>query len=85
MGRRSLILLTVVATMAAMAALAARGQSGGPQGWAGTPPSPAPPLEPRVPATVKEGEVWIPPLPKMESVAPPAGWVSRATSNWRSS
>jgi uncharacterized protein len=76
MGRRSPILLLVVATTAALAALAARGQSGGPQGWAGTPPSPAPPLEPRAPATVKEGEVWIPPLPTMESVAPPAGWLT---------
>ncbi|MDQ3211239.1 MAG: amidohydrolase [Acidobacteriota bacterium] len=48
----------------------------GPQGWVGTPPSPDPPLEPRAPATIKEGEVWIPPLPTMESVAPPSGWVT---------
>ena len=53
-----------------------RGESGGPQGWPGTPPSPEPPLEPKAPATVKEGAVWIPPLPTMESVAPPAGWVT---------
>ena len=36
------------------------------QGWAGTPPGPEAPLEPKPPATVKEGEVWIPPLPAME-------------------
>jgi predicted TIM-barrel fold metal-dependent hydrolase len=52
------------------------GQRGGPQGWAGTPPSPEPPLEPKPPATVKEGEIWIPPLPTTEAVAPPAGWVT---------
>ncbi len=52
------------------------GEREGPQGWAGTPPSPEPPLEPRAPAGVKEREVWIPPLPTMESVAPPEGWVT---------
>jgi predicted TIM-barrel fold metal-dependent hydrolase len=52
------------------------GQRGAPQGWAGTPPSPDAPLEPKAPATVKEGEVWVPPLPTIESVAPPAGWVT---------
>jgi predicted TIM-barrel fold metal-dependent hydrolase len=46
------------------------------QGWAGTPPSPEAPLDPKPPATVKEGEVWIPPLPAMDDVAPPAGWVT---------
>ena len=54
----------------------ARGGRSGPQGWAGTAPSPDAPLEPRAPATVKEGEVWIPPLPPMEAVAPPSGWVT---------
>jgi predicted TIM-barrel fold metal-dependent hydrolase len=54
----------------------ARGQSDGPQGWPGTPPSAEPPLIPKAPAGVKEGESWIPPLPSMESVAPPAGWVT---------
>ncbi|MGB2694655.1 MAG: amidohydrolase family protein [Dehalococcoidia bacterium] len=53
-----------------------RGDEIGPQGWAGAAPSPEPPLEPRAPANVKEREVWIPPLPSMEAVAPPAGWVS---------
>ena len=52
------------------------GNSQGPQGWAGTAPSPEPPLEPKPAATVAEGAVWIPPLPTMESVAPPAGWVT---------
>ena len=54
----------------------ARGGTTGPRGRTGTPPSPEAPLEPRAPPTVKEGEVWIPPLPTMESVAPPAGWVT---------
>ena len=54
----------------------ARGQSDGPAGWPGTAPSAEPPLIPKAPPTVKEGEVWIPPLPSMESVAPPAGWVT---------
>ena len=54
-----------------------RGQArGGPQGWPGTAPSPDPPLEPRAPASVKEREVWVPPLPSMDEVAPPAGWVT---------
>jgi predicted TIM-barrel fold metal-dependent hydrolase len=57
---------------------AGRGQSrgDGPQGWAGTAPSVEAPLEPRAPSTVKERQIWIPPLPSMESVAPPAGWVT---------
>lgn len=50
--------------------------SDGPQGWAGTPPSPEPPLEPKPPATVREGEVWIPDLPTVEEVAPPKGWIT---------
>ncbi len=53
-----------------------RGDENGPQGWAGTAPSPEPPLEPKAPASVKEREVWIPPLPSMAAVAPPAGWVT---------
>jgi uncharacterized protein len=54
----------------------AQGGRGGPQGWAGTAPSPEPPLDPKPPASVKEGEVWIPPLPAMEAVAPPPGWAT---------
>jgi predicted TIM-barrel fold metal-dependent hydrolase len=53
-----------------------RGEGNGPQGWAGTPPSAEPPLEPKAPANVKEREVWIPPLPSMDAVAPPKGWVT---------
>jgi predicted TIM-barrel fold metal-dependent hydrolase len=53
-----------------------RGGADGPQGWPGTPPSADAPLEPKPPASVKEGEVWIPPLPSMDSVAPPQGWVT---------
>ncbi len=34
------------------------------------------PVVPRAPASVKDREVWIPPMPAMESVAPPAGWVT---------
>src|SRR5690606_4407646 len=32
------------------------------------------PVEPKAPDPVKEGEVWIPPLPSMEDVQPPPGW-----------
>jgi predicted TIM-barrel fold metal-dependent hydrolase len=32
------------------------------------------PVEPKAPPSVKEGEVWLPPMPSMESVAPPPGW-----------
>src|SRR4029453_9331652 len=72
-----------IVTMAAVAAASVHtGESqtpqkaGAVQGWAGTPPSPEAPLEPKPPASVKEGEVWIPPLPTIESVAPPAGWAT---------
>ena len=34
------------------------------------------PVVPKAPPSVKEGQVWIPPLPTMEEVAPPAGWVT---------
>lgn len=37
-------------------------------------PAPAVVAEPRAPASVKEGERWVPPLPTMEEVAPDAGW-----------
>ena len=70
MRRWSSILLLV------MLADSQASQSSQAQGWPGTPPSPEPPLEPKAPATVKEGAVWIPPLPTMASVAPPAGWVT---------
>jgi predicted TIM-barrel fold metal-dependent hydrolase len=32
------------------------------------------PVEPKAPPSVKEGEIWIPPLPAMDAVKPPAGW-----------
>ena len=32
------------------------------------------PVEPKAPPSVKEGETWIPPLPSMDAVKPPAGW-----------
>jgi uncharacterized protein len=35
---------------------------------------PEPPLEPVPDGSVAEGEVWIPPMPTFEAVAPPAGW-----------
>jgi predicted TIM-barrel fold metal-dependent hydrolase len=34
------------------------------------------PLDPKPPAGMKEGEVWVPPMPPMESIAPPPGWVT---------
>ena len=83
MHRSSRILVTAIVTMAAFAAASvhtdesqASQKTGAVQGWAGTPPSPDAPLDPKPPATVKEGDVWIPPLPTMESVAPPPGWVT---------
>ena len=33
------------------------------------------PVEPRAPESVKEGATWVPPLPTMEQVATPEGWV----------
>ena len=75
----SILLLVIVASVAfavSFQASQSRGGGGTPQGWTGTPPSPEPPLEPRAPTTVKEGETWVPPLPAMELVAPPAGWVT---------
>jgi len=80
MRRWSLILLLVIVASVALAvsfqASQSRGGGGSPQGWTGTPPSPEAPLEPKAPATVKEGETWVPPLPAMELVTPPAGWVT---------
>jgi predicted TIM-barrel fold metal-dependent hydrolase len=80
MRRWSLILLLVIVASVAFAvsfqASQSRGGGGSPQGWTGTAPSPEAPLEPKAPATVKEGETWVPPLPAMELVAPPAGWVT---------
>ncbi len=83
MHRSSQVLVTAIVTMTAVAATSVRTdesqtpqQAGAVQGWAGTAPSVEPPLEPKPPATVKEGEVWIPPLPTMESVTPPPGWVT---------
>ena len=80
---RSRLLVTVAVTLAAVASAAVHiGEPRAPQkaaviqGWADTPPSAEAPLEPKPPATVKEGEVWVPPLPSMESVAPPPGWVT---------
>lgn len=31
-------------------------------------------VEPKAPPSIKEGAVWIPPMPSMDSVAPAAGW-----------
>ena len=80
MRRWSLILLLVLVASVSFAvsfqASQSRGGGGTPQGWAGTPPSPEAPLEPKAPSTVKEGDTWVPPLPAMELVAPPAGWVT---------
>ena len=76
----SQVLLTAIVTIAAVAATSVHTdesqtpqQASAVQGWAGTAPSAEPPLEPKPPATVKEGETWILPLPTMESVAPPPG------------
>jgi hypothetical protein len=80
MHRSSQVLVTAIVTMAAVAAASVHTdqsqtpqQAGAVRGWAGTAPSAEPPLEPKPPSTVKEGEVWTPPLPTMESVTPPPG------------
>ena len=39
-------------------------------------PRPEIPTEPKAPPGVKEGEIYIPPMPSMEAVAPPPGWVT---------
>lgn len=39
------------------------------------PNAPEMPVVPKAPATVKENEVWTPPLPSMASIEPPPGWV----------
>lgn len=33
-------------------------------------------VEPKAPPSVKEGQAWVPPMPSLESVAPPAGWTT---------
>ena len=33
-------------------------------------------VEPRAPSTVKDGAIWIPPMPTMDEVAPAPGWVT---------
>src|SRR5262249_58172951 len=38
---------------------------------------------PRAPAGVKEGQIWIPELPALESLEPPPGWQpSRVEQSW---
>src|SRR5581483_10031091 len=57
-----------------------RGQRGQPRGAA--PPTPAYAVL-RAPAGVKEGERWVPELPPMDALAPPAGWQpSRVEQPW---
>ena len=78
----SLLLLVTLAAASQIDVPRAQGPTGNragaaaPKGWGGTAPSSEPPVEPRAPASIKDREVWIPPLPSMESVAPPAGWVT---------
>lgn len=80
MNRRwswSPVLVTVIAAVGVVSlwssstSVGLRAQPG-----AQAPATPAPVIvvEPRAPAGVKEGAVWVPPLPTMEEVAPPAGW-----------
>ena len=85
MPRSSRIVPLLIAILATAASVSlqtgapepqARGGGGGVQGWSGTPPSSEAPLDPKPPATVKEGDVWVPPLPTPEQVAPPEGWMT---------
>jgi predicted TIM-barrel fold metal-dependent hydrolase len=59
---------------AAMTADAAQGRGRGRGTESGTAPDVEIPVEPKAPPSVKEGEIWIPPLPSMDAVKPPAGW-----------
>ncbi len=73
MNRRSPVLLACLVVITATAATVhVSSQSTRPARVKG--PAPQVPVEPRAPDTVGEGERWIPPLPSMDDVAPPAGW-----------
>jgi predicted TIM-barrel fold metal-dependent hydrolase len=74
----AIVLLACVVAFAAWDrnGTSAQGRGQGRGEGRGSGPRIEPPLEPKAPPTVKEGEVWVPPMPTMESVAPPAGWVT---------
>ena len=59
---------------AAWTAEGAQGRGPGRGNERGTAPDVEIPVEPGAPPSVKEGEIWIPPLPSMDAVKPPAGW-----------
>jgi predicted TIM-barrel fold metal-dependent hydrolase len=52
----------------------AQGRGGGRGQGSGMTPDIEIPIEPKAPPSVKEGEIWIPPLPSMDAVKPPPGW-----------
>jgi predicted TIM-barrel fold metal-dependent hydrolase len=82
--RRSWFALTLFAGVAFLegplhtgpsaAALAGQGRSAGRGAGRGPGPEVEIPVEPKAPPSVKEGDVWIPPLPAMDAVKPPEGW-----------
>ena len=72
----ALLVFVVVFAAADRSGTPAQGRGQGRGEGRGSGPGIEPPLEPKAPPTVKEGEVWVPPMPTMESVAPPAGWVT---------
>jgi len=53
---------------------AAQGRGAGRGSERGTASEVEVPVEPKAPPSVKDGEIWIPPLPSMDAVTPPAGW-----------
>lgn len=61
------------ATAVAAASTAEAAQGPG-SGRGGAAPDVEIPVEPKAPPSVKDGETWIPPLPSMDDVKPPAGW-----------
>lgn len=74
-GLVSAVELTGVSQPAAPAAQAEQPPAGRGRGRGQGPRVPVT-AEPRAPGTVKEGAIWVPPMPTMEDVAPPAGWVT---------
>ena len=78
-GRRSAAPIFVIIAALTMLSVPVESQTPGRgRGGRRAPDGPRPeiPTEPKAPPSVKEGQVWIPPMPAMESVAPAPGWVT---------
>jgi uncharacterized protein len=78
-GKRSAAPIFVIIAALTMVSVPVESQTPGRgRGGRRAPDGPRPeiPTEPKAPPGVKEGEIYIPPLPSMEAVAPPPGWVT---------